>query len=99
MTKKTCDNHFGSELIPKQVDYRQTQYNYEHGKLIIVIFSRDMLWKIQSGIVPPLFYVIIAEKDKMRTFKEFMCPRLKNAVDPDYRNNALGLQNVQSQQM
>ena len=58
-----------------------------------------MLWKIQSGIVPPLFYVIIAEKDKMKTLKEFMCPRLENAVDPDYRNNAVGLQNVQSQQM
>ena len=58
-----------------------------------------MLWKIQSGIVPPLFYVIIAEKDKMRTFKELMCPRLKNAVDPDYRNNAVVLQNVQSHEM
>ena len=34
-----------------------------------------MLWKIQSGIVPPLFYLIIAEKDKLKALKEFMCPQ------------------------
>merc|ERR1711974_366711 len=59
---------------------------------------RGMLWKIQSGIVPPLFYVIIAEKDKLKALKQFiMCPR--NTVDQDCLQNAVVDPNVQSQQM
>ena len=55
---------------------------------IFVSGFRAMLWKTQSGIIPPLFYLVIAEKDKLKAVKELMCP--KNAVDPA---------NVQSQRM
>ena len=57
-----------------------------------------MLWKIQSGIAPPFFYVVIAEKDKLKTLKDSVrdklktlrvFPKIKNTVDP----------NVQSHQM
>ena len=54
---------------------------------------RGMLWKVQSGIVPPLFYVIIAEKDKLKALREFM--RSRNAVEQNTAVNP----NVQSQQM
>ena len=52
-----------------------------------------MLWKVQSGIVPPLFYVIIAEKDKLKALREFM--RSRNAAEQNTAVNP----NVQSQQM
>ena len=48
-----------------------------------------MLWKIQSGIAPPFFYVVIAEKEKLKTLRVFLFPKIQNAVDP----------NVQSHQM
>ena len=49
-----------------------------------------MLWKIQSGIAPPFFYVVIAEKEKLKNLKVFLFgPKIKNTVDP----------NVQSYQM
>ena len=52
-----------------------------------------MLWKVQSGIVPPLFYVIIAEKEKLKALREFM--RSRNAAEQNTAVNP----NVQSQQM
>ena len=44
--------------------------------------TRYMLWKILSGIAPPLFYVIVAEKDKLITLRGFLCPQIQNAVQP-----------------
>ena len=44
--------------------------------------TRYMLWKIQSGIAPPFFYVIVAEKDKLNTLRGFLCPQIQNAVQP-----------------
>ena len=43
---------------------------------------RYMLWKIQSGIAPPFFYVIVAEKDKLNTLRGFLCPQIQNVVQP-----------------
>ena len=42
-----------------------------------------MLWKIQSGIAPPFFYVVIAEKEKLKTLRVFLFPQIVNAVDPN----------------
>ena len=44
--------------------------------------TRYMLWKIQSGIAPPFFYVIVAEQDKLKTLKSFVCRETQNAVEP-----------------
>ena len=44
---------------------------------------RYMLWKIQSGIAPPFFYVVIAEKEKLKTLRVFLFPQIVNAVDPN----------------
>ena len=41
--------------------------------------TRYMLWKIQSGIAPPFFYVVVAEQDKLRSF---LCCQNQNAVQP-----------------
>ena len=60
---------------------------------IFVSGFRAMLWKTQSGIIPPLFYLVIAEKDKLKAAKKLMCPR--KAVEP----NSVVDPNVQSQQM
>ena len=40
-----------------------------------------MLWKIQSGIAPPLFYVIVAEQEKLKTLRCFLS-QTRNAVEP-----------------
>ena len=57
--------------------------------LIILNFSetylisfRYMLWRNQSGICPPFFYVIIAEKDKLKSLKEFFGLKMKNSIGP-----------------
>ena len=57
--------------------------------LIILNFSetylisfRYMLWRNQSGICPPFFYVIIAEKDKLKSLKDFFGLKMKNSVGP-----------------
>ena len=47
-----------------------------------LISFRYMLWRNQSGICPPFFYVIIAEKDKLKSLKEFFGLKIKNAVGP-----------------
>ena len=47
-----------------------------------LISTRFMLWKIQSGIVPPFFYVAIAEKDKLKTLKGILCARKQNTIEP-----------------
>ena len=44
----------------------------------LIPFTRFMLWKIQSGIFPPFFYVAIAEKDKLKTLKGILCAREKS---------------------
>ena len=44
--------------------------------------TRYMLWKIQSGIAPPFFYVIVAEQDKLKTLRSFLCRENQNAVEP-----------------
>ena len=46
---------------------------------------RWMLWKIQSGIAPPFFYVVIAEKDKLKTLRDSVRVflRIQNTVDPN----------------
>ena len=41
-----------------------------------------MLWRNQSGICPPFFYVIIAEKDKLKSLKDFFGLKMKNSVGP-----------------
>ena len=41
--------------------------------------TRYMLWKIQSGIAPPFFYVVVAEQDKLRSI---LCRQNQNAVQP-----------------
>ena len=62
---------------------------YETYNLIILNFSetylisfRYMLWRNQSGICPPFFYVIIAEKDKLKSLKNFFGLKMKNSVGP-----------------
>lgn len=52
-----------------------------------LLFTRYMLWKIQSGTVPPFFYVVIAEKEKLNTLRGFLCPQLQNAVEPNVQSN------------
>ena len=41
-----------------------------------------MFWKIQSGIVPPFFYVIIGEKEKLKLLRNLLCPERQNTVQP-----------------
>ena len=41
-----------------------------------------MFWKIQSGIVPPFFYVIIGEKEKLKLLRDLFCPERQNTVQP-----------------
>ena len=55
------------------------------------------MWKIQSGIAPPLFYLIVAEKEKLKSLKlslkenlkrlklslrDLLCPKTQNTVEP-----------------
>ena len=56
------------------------------------------MWKIQSGIAPPLFYLIVAEKEKLKNLKLslkenlkrlklslrdlLLCPKTQNTVEP-----------------
>ena len=47
-----------------------------------LISFRYMLWRNQSGICPPFFYVIIAEKDKLKSLKDFFGLKMKNSVGP-----------------
>ena len=49
---------------------------------LILSPTRYMLWKIQSGIAPPFFYVIVAEQDKLKTLKSFLRRETQNAVEP-----------------
>ena len=43
---------------------------------------RYMVWKIQSGIVPPFYYLIISEKEKLKLLKHRLCLKKQNAVQP-----------------
>ncbi len=44
------------------------------------------MWNIQSGIAPPLFYLIVAEKEKLKSLKlslrDLLCPKTQNTVEP-----------------
>ena len=60
-----------------------------HNLLFIILFFiyvyicfRWMLWKVQSGIAPPFFYVIIAEKDTLKTWRG-ICPKSQNTIEPN----------------
>ena len=62
-----------------------TKDGKRRGKLENLILSpttRYMLWKIQSGIAPPFFYVVVAEQDKLKTLRSFLCRETQNAVQP-----------------
>ena len=50
---------------------------------ILLISFRWMLWKVQSGIAPPFFYVIIAEKDTLKTWRASLCPKSQNTIVPN----------------
>ena len=55
-----------------------------------------MFWKIQSGIVPPFFYVIIGEKEKLKLLRNLLCPERQNTVQPvDQANMVCTVTNVQ----
>ena len=41
-----------------------------------------MFWKIQLGIVPPFFYVIIGEKEKLKLLRNLLSPERQNTVHP-----------------
>ena len=84
-----------SNPLPHQIHVVETHLNQMHhtcltkdgqrrGKLENLILSptRYMLWKIQSGIAPPFFYVIVAEQDKLKTLRSFLCRENQNAVEP-----------------
>ena len=49
---------------------------------LISIHFRYMFWKIQSGIVPPFFYVFIGEKEKLKLLRNSLCPKKQNMVQP-----------------
>ena len=55
-----------------------------------------MFWKIQSGIVPPFFYVIIGEKEKLKLLRNLLCPERQNTVQPvDQEKMVCTVTNVQ----
>ena len=49
----------------------------------IQISTRFLLWKTESGIVPPIFYVLVGERSRLKSFKECLCPQVQNTVDPN----------------
>ena len=51
--------------------------------IYVYICFRWMLWKVQSGIAPPFFYVIIAEKDTLKTWRASLCPKNQNTIEPN----------------
>ena len=63
--------------------YIHTELVYPHdNQLSIPIHFRYMFWKIQSGIVPPFFYVIIGEKEKLKLLRNLLSPERQNTVHP-----------------
>ena len=43
---------------------------------------RYMVWMIQSRIVPPFFYLIISENEKLKFLKHCLCLKKQNTVHP-----------------
>ena len=56
---------------------------FESFRKKIQISTRFLLWKTESGIVPPIFYVIVGERSRFKSFKDWLCPQVQNAVDPN----------------
>ena len=38
---------------------------------------RWMIWRSESIVLPPLFYLIAAEKDKLKTFGRWCCGKFR----------------------
>ena len=48
------------------------------------LFSfRLLLWKAEAGIVPPILYVLIGEREMLKNLRQSLCPRFHNSVGPN----------------
>ena len=44
---------------------------------------RLLLWKAEAGIVPPILYVLIGEREMLKNLRESLCPPFHNSVGPN----------------
>ena len=45
--------------------------------------GRLLLWKTQSVVAPPFFYVLVGERGKLKTLKDFLFPKVNHSVHPN----------------
>ena len=50
-------------------------------------YSRLLIWKSGSRIAPPVFYVLIGERERLKELKICLCPKNQNSVDPNIEAN------------
>ena len=50
-------------------------------------YSRLLIWKSGSRIAPPVFYVLIGERERLKELKICLCPKIQNSVDPNIEAN------------
>ena len=68
--------------LPPSSPNQVVETHYTPDASLILSSTRYMLWKIQSGIAPPFFYVVVAEQEKLKTLRSFLCRETQNAVEP-----------------
>ena len=47
--------------------------------------GRLLLWKTQSVVAPPFFYVLVGERGKLKTLKDFLFPKVNSSVHPNFQ--------------